>query len=106
MLLLLDTFGYRPEGFDGVEEAVQCLDPRRPPDLILADYRLRAGRTGIEAIQAVRTVLGHQVPALLITGDTSDIWAEEAMRHDVPVLRKPVNPQSLSAAILRALVPA
>lgn len=107
MVMLLEVYGYRVLGCDSIDRASDAVEGQaESPDLILADYRLRGGATGIEAIETIRRMVRRLIPALLITGDTSETWAEEALRHDVPVLRKPVSPQSLSAAIARALVPA
>ena len=43
-----------------------------PPDVIMTDYRLRAGRIGIEAIRHIRARFGNRpIPGRLIPGDTA-----------------------------------
>lgn len=42
----------------------------RTPDILLSDYRLADG-DGVEAVQRVRQVVGHTLPALLLTGSTA-----------------------------------
>ncbi|MEX0871313.1 MAG: ATP-binding protein, partial [Aquisalimonadaceae bacterium] len=44
---------------------------QRRPDLIIADYRLADGMTGIQAIGRLRSELGAAIPAFLISGDTA-----------------------------------
>ena len=55
-----------------VEEALQTLrNGHVRPDFILADYRLKEGNTGAEAIQALRSAFGDAIPGVLVTGDTA-----------------------------------
>ncbi len=54
---------------DDAEQALQALDKR--PDFILSDYHLGQSETGIDAIQRIRVSHGAQIPALLLSGDTS-----------------------------------
>ena len=74
-----------------------------PPDLIVADLRLRFGSSGMDAIEAVRDALGRTVPALIITGDTSVDALRQARIHGYPVLHKPVRPVKLRAALSQLL---
>jgi signal transduction histidine kinase/ActR/RegA family two-component response regulator len=69
------------------------------PALILADYRLRGHRTGQQALDAIRQRLGHQVPAIIITGDTAADRLRSAHAAGTALLHKPVVPQELQAAI-------
>ncbi len=39
-----------------------------PVDLIIADYRLGDGITGVDAIEALCAHIGHSVPAVIVTG--------------------------------------
>jgi|GEM_PF-6927014 DNA-binding response OmpR family regulator len=41
------------------------------PDVIVADYHLPGGMTGLQIIQELRSALGGQVPALIVSGDKS-----------------------------------
>jgi len=60
-------------------------------DLLLVDYRLREGKTGRDAIKAIRTVLGKHVPAIIITGDTASNRISEAQSSDALLLHKPAS---------------
>jgi len=60
------------------------------PDLIIADYRLAEGRTGIQAIDVVRKHFAEHIPAMLITGDTATEHLAEIRASGLPFLHKPV----------------
>ena len=59
-------------------------------DLLLTDYRLEGGETGLQTIEAVRRDLGACVPALIISAEGGDGIRRLADPLGVPVLEKPV----------------
>jgi len=71
----------------------------RCPDLILCDYRLRDGESGIDVIRDVREEFNADIPAALVTGDTGPERLKEAIASGLPLLHKPVK-----ASRMRALV--
>jgi len=71
----------------------------RCPDFILADYRLLDGEFGDNAIRSVRKHLNKNIPALMITGDTSTNVIRQFEQNDFEVLHKPVKPAVLLAKI-------
>jgi two-component system, sensor histidine kinase len=83
--------------------AVEACDPERlaaaSPDVIVADYQLAGGATGIEAIAAIRVMLGRPVPAVLVTGATSPDALGAARAGGFPLLHKPLAPAKLRAAL-------
>lgn len=79
---------------------------QRAPDLVLADFRLRDGHTGLEAVRAVRALLGREVPALIITGDTAPHRIAEAAASGLRVLHKPLDGQALAQEVAALLQPA
>lgn len=79
---------------------------QRAPDLIVADYRLESQITGSEAIQTVREIMGREIPAIIITGDTAPERLREAKKSGFPILHKPVRPEALIAAVRQALAEA
>ena len=71
-----------------------------PPDLLLVDYRLPQGRTGIEALASVRARWPERkLPAIVITGSSLGGHEDEAVVHDYHLLIKPVLPNKLRAMI-------
>lgn len=73
------------------------------PDLIIADYRLRDDQTGDKAIDLVREEINEDVPAMIITGDTSPARLREAAASGFPLLHKPVIAEDLLDAITSLL---
>jgi CheY-like chemotaxis protein len=67
------------------------------PDLIISDFHLRDGSTGIDAIAALREVCHSIVPAFLISGDISRERLHEAQARGYHLLHKPLTPMSLRA---------
>lgn len=102
MTHLLRDWGYECEAAEFIEDAL-ALASARPPDLVISDYRLREQRTGLEAIAALRELLGNALPALLITGDTAPERLCEALASGIPVLHKPVAPSLLFQSMAMAL---
>ena len=75
------------------------------PDLIISDYHLANGRTGIETIEWLRGELSAQIPAFLISGDTDPATLHEAKVKGFHLLHKPVNPMALRAMFNQAVKP-
>ena len=69
------------------------------PALLVVDYRLEPGETGIAAIAAMRSRFGAQLPAIVVTGSSMAGHDEEAVAHDFHLLIKPVLPNKLRAMI-------
>jgi signal transduction histidine kinase/CheY-like chemotaxis protein len=73
-------------------------DSVQKPDLLIVDYRLEQGHTGLESIEALRQRFGP-VPAIMVTGSTMTGHEAEAQAHDFHLLVKPVVPNKLRAMI-------
>ena len=73
--------------------------PAAPPALVIADYRLDNGETGVAAIDLVRERFGRGVPAIVVTGSSMTGHDKEALEHDFHLLIKPVLPNKLRAMI-------
>ncbi|TAK96481.1 MAG: response regulator, partial [Aquabacterium sp.] len=95
---LLANWGCWCEAVASDDEALRVLN-RFDPDVVLADYRLRSHRTGLQAVEAVRQRLGHDVPAAIITGDTATERLREAHDSGLPLLHKPVPADRLQSML-------
>jgi signal transduction histidine kinase len=102
LVVLLQAWGARVlafEAMDGLETWLGGPAPERP-DLLLVDYRLPQGRTGIEALEALRARWpAVNLPAVVITGSSLGGHEDQAVRHDYHLLIKPVLPNKLRAMI-------
>jgi CheY-like chemotaxis protein len=94
MLHLLHDWGCECDTAESIEEAL-TLARLHAPEVVICDYRLRNQLTGVEAIAALRALLGETLPALLITGDTAPGRLREAKASGIPLLHKPVPPGKL-----------
>ena len=100
LVVLLQAWGAVVTDFDTVEAVEQWLAVAAGPvpDLLLVDYRLPQGRTGLEALAALRARWPQQrLPAILITGSSLGGHEAEAEQHDFHLLIKPVLPAKLRA---------
>ena len=96
---ILHSWGCRTILADSAESALQQLGHNeRTPDLIVADYRLREGKTGVQGIERINAHVGRDIPAIIVTGDIAPERVREAKRSGYHLLHKPV-----SAANLRSL---
>jgi len=61
------------------------------PDLMIVDFRLSDEMIGPEVVQIVTTQLGFLVPALIVTGDTTEAGLKEIVGSGYRHLHKPVD---------------
>ncbi len=82
------------------DEAVQWLETiDRSPDVIVSDYRLPDDTDGIEVITRLRQKYGHDIPAILVTGDTAPDTILRISQAGIPMLHKPLRPAKLRALL-------
>jgi signal transduction histidine kinase len=89
----------------GREMISQLAASARRPDFILCDFRLRDGETGPAVIADLREEFNHEIPALLVTGDTAPKLLE-AEAQNIQVLHKPLRPVRLRTAMRRLIAAA
>ena len=99
MAQLFHNWGCEANTASSIEQAV-ALAQLRTPEVLISDYRLRSQRTGSEAIAEVRALVGLQLPALIITGDTAPERLRKALDSGVPLLHKPLAPEQLYKALV------
>lgn len=73
------------------------------PSMIIADYRLEGNQTGDHAIELVREEFNSDIPAIIVTGDTSADRLKDATRSGFRLLHKPVQPEELVVEIAAVL---
>ena len=88
------------ETVQAVREWLQGGPETAVPDLLLVDYRLPQGSTGVDALKAIRAHWPqHSLPAILVTGSSLGGHENEAVAQDYHLLIKPVLPNKLRAMI-------
>ena len=63
--------------------------------MLLTDYHLGKGETGMQAIAALRRMLGTPVKAILVTGDTSGSVHDLPPDPNLRVTSKPIDAERL-----------
>jgi two-component system, sensor histidine kinase len=101
--LLLSVEGYSVTAVSSLAEAQQAVSGGEKTDLLITDYHLRDGETGLTVIAALRAVLGPRLKALLITGDTSSVVRKISQDSNLRIISKPVNADEM-LSLLEALL--
>jgi signal transduction histidine kinase/CheY-like chemotaxis protein len=100
MRVLLESWGADVVACGSLAEtAARAADLVRAPDLIVADYRLREGGIGTEAISTLRKRFNAAIPAIIVSGSTTPAHLGEAQALDAHLLLKPVMPAKLRTLI-------
>jgi signal transduction histidine kinase/CheY-like chemotaxis protein len=94
---VLRHFGCRPLLAASTAEALARAEQDRP-DLVLADCRLGAGDSGVDAVARLRD-RWPGLPALLVSGDTDAARLQQANRSGLRLLHKPLTVDGLRSAI-------
>ncbi len=100
--MILETWGMTVLAAEDMPQVLERLD-EGTPEMILSDLRLRAGLTGFEVVERVRAMLGHHVPAIILTGETGKAELAEGQRRNLTFLHKPIQAEPLKAAIAAAV---
>jgi len=72
-------------------------------DLIIADYRLRNNKTGVDACINLSEEFNLSAPSIIITGDTSPERLKEVQNSGFRILHKPVKAEKLKSVIAESL---
>lgn len=97
---LLEEMGCQVAIVSGTEEAVHAAREQKP-DILLVDFRLRDGDTGLATVRAVRERYPG-LPAIMISGDTAPDRIREANDAGLELLHKPVVVDDLKRSIADA----
>ena len=101
--MLLETEGFEVLTAGSHDEAIEHVAAHgRMPDLLISDYHLREDETGIDVIRALRERVRTVVPAILVSGDTSDTGLAHGLEH-ITFLTKPVDIDALLSTIRMAM---
>ncbi|WP_241232715.1 hybrid sensor histidine kinase/response regulator [Paracoccus haematequi] len=94
-MILRDRLGMVARIAGGTAEALATMGDD-PPDVILADYNLENGDTGVQAIAALRRSAGQAIPAVMITAHRDPQIARNCAAMQVHLMEKPVRPSELA----------
>ncbi len=97
--MLLRAEGYSVATAASAAEAgklVQSIDS--VPELIISDFHLLDGSTGVQAVAAIRAHFGKTIPAFIVSGDTSKVVRDARLLENCTLMNKPVDTDRLLAA--------
>jgi CheY-like chemotaxis protein len=95
---LLRSWGYQVVTAASDEAALARLASHdQRPDLIISDYHLADGKTGVQAIERLRGAF--EIPAVLITGGSLPARRQRGRPTGYQLMRKPVEPTALQAML-------
>ena len=87
------------------EEAIRLVERQGArPDVAIVDYNLPGGMTGLQVLAELRRTLGHNLPALVLTGDMSTETLGEISRQGYIHRSKPVDGHDLTS-LIQSLLP-
>jgi PAS domain S-box-containing protein len=92
--MLLESIGNEVAAFEDAERLLENLSVLERPDLIVSDYRL-PGADGLQLIRRVREHYGSEIPAIVMTGDTTLPELADTTHPGCAVLFKPIDTEQL-----------
>ena len=102
--LLLEAEGFKvATAASAIEAAAVVKHLSAPPDLIISDFHLLDGSTGVEAVAMVREEFAMNIPAFIVTGDTSKMVQEAKSTGNCIIMNKPVNTDQLLKGAVEAI---
>jgi len=102
--LLLEAEGYRVATAASATEARALMNyVDEVPALLISDFHLLDGSTGVEAVSAIREYYDKPIPAFIVSGDTSKVVKEARLLDNCTLMCKPIDTNRLLAAARRAV---
>lgn len=102
--LLLEAEGYRVAMAESATEAKALMKHiDETPALLISDFHLMDGSTGVEAVSAIRENYDALIPAFIVSGDTSKVVKDARMLDNCTLMCKPINTNRLLSAASRAI---
>ncbi|NUW68902.1 PAS domain-containing hybrid sensor histidine kinase/response regulator [Vibrio coralliilyticus] len=98
---LLARWGCNVRTATDIVTSLKCLDEEWLPDVVLSDYRLDNGRTGLEVLQQCRLRLGDSFEGVIISADRTNDMMDGIKSNGFSFIPKPVKPLKLRAILNR-----
>lgn len=94
---VLQGWGCEVRAAASLQEALHQEPGPQRPDALVVDWNLPHGVDGLMAVAALRSAIGHAVPALLVTAEATPELQARAAAAGLPLLPKPIAPMKLRA---------
>ena len=100
MQRLLGLWGMQVIGVASGAEARDMLSQHRfIPDIVITDYRLPGGETGVDAIDRIAPMIPFRTPVIFVTGDSVTEVRAALRGRFTHLLQKPLPPAKLRALL-------
>jgi CheY-like chemotaxis protein/anti-sigma regulatory factor (Ser/Thr protein kinase) len=97
--LLLEAEGYTVATAASAQEASALIHHLpEPPVLLISDFHLLGGSTGVQAVDLIREHYRAKIPAFIVSGDTSKVVKDARLVENCTLMSKPVDTTRLLAA--------
>ena len=97
--LLLEADGYRVATAESASEAHALLNyVDETPALLISDFHLLDGSTGVEAVSVIRDYYDMPIPAFIVSGDTSKVVKDARLLDNCTLMCKPIDTNRLLSA--------
>ena len=73
------------------------------PALLISDFHLLDGSTGVEAVSSIREFFESNIPAFIVSGDTSKVVKDARLLDNCTLMCKPIDTNRLLAAARHAI---
>jgi len=102
--MLLEAEGYSVSMAASATEALELMTHvDETPALLISDFHLLDGSTGVEAVSAIREFFDEHIPAFIVSGDTSKVVKEARLLDNCTLMCKPIDTNRLLAAARHAV---
>lgn len=99
---LLRRWGHQVLPLTSARQALAQAE-QAPPDLLLVDYHLDEGESGIDVAARLLARWPHPIPCAVLTADPTRAARDAAAARGYALLNKPVKPAALRALLQRLL---
>lgn len=102
--LLLEGEGFRVATAASATEASALMSHLdEVPLLLISDFHLLDGSTGAEAVSAIREFYDVEIPAFIVSGDTSKVVKDARLLDNCTLMSKPIDTNRLLSAARHAI---
>ncbi|MBL0513764.1 PAS domain-containing hybrid sensor histidine kinase/response regulator [Aeromonas media] len=105
MASLLGRWGCEVRCAQSLEQAEEIIGAGFLPRLVLSDYHLDDGKTGLQALHMIRLAHGNDIGGIIISADRKSELQTQIREHGFGYVSKPVKPLKLRALMNSLLLP-
>ncbi|MFM5586087.1 NahK/ErcS family hybrid sensor histidine kinase/response regulator [Aeromonas rivipollensis] len=105
MASLLGRWGCEVRCAQSLEQAEELIGAGFLPRLVLSDYHLDDGKTGLQALHMIRLAHGNDIGGIIISADRKSELQTQIREHGFGYVSKPVKPLKLRALMNSLLLP-